>query len=155
MDSACVSRGSFFRPSTLCGSGSPCGSGFSRTLCALQTHEIYRSFTQDIQTDWAQIVASYVSLFLAGSILWRTAYYLTQALATESASGKAGESITLRWLPRLIGTAPIVACGFGILHVQQGLLYAAVHAGNVLEALGGDPRIEELQTLRTELEAKL
>jgi hypothetical protein len=118
-----------------------------------QTHEIYRILAQDIQTDWTQILASYVSLFLAGWVLWGTAYCLTQTLATESTSEKSVESIILRWLPRLIGTVPIVACGFGILHAQQGLLHAAVHAGNVLEALGGDPRIEELKTLRTELEA--
>jgi hypothetical protein len=118
-----------------------------------QTHEIYRILAQDIQTDWTQILASYVSLFLAGWILWNTAYYLTQTLATEPTSGKSVDSIILRWLPRLIGTAPIVACGFGILHAQQGLLHAAVHAGNVLESLGGDFRIEELKTLKTELEA--
>ncbi|HUU24272.1 MAG TPA: hypothetical protein VMW68_01710 [Methyloceanibacter sp.] len=118
-----------------------------------QTHEIYRILAQDIQTDWAQIFASYVSLFLAGWILWRTAYYLTKALPADSPSGQPVESKTRRWLPRLIGTAPIVACGFGILHAQQGLLYAAVHAGDVLESLGGDFRVEELKTLKTKLEA--
>jgi hypothetical protein len=118
-----------------------------------QTHEIYRILAQDIQTDWTQILASYVSLFLAGWILWNTAYYLTQTLATEPTSGKSADSIMLRWLPRLIGAAPIVACGFGILHAQQGLIQAAVHAGNVLESLSGDFRIEELKTLKMELEA--
>jgi hypothetical protein len=43
-----------------------------------QTHEIYRILAQDIQTDWTQILASYVSLFLAGWVLWGTAYCLTQ-----------------------------------------------------------------------------
>lgn len=117
-----------------------------------QTHEIYRTLAQDFQTDWPQILASYVSLFLAAWILWNTARYLTQILANECISRKSTNSLILSWLPRLIGTAPIVACGFGILYALQGLIYAAVHAGNVLESLGGDFRIEELKTLTAELE---
>jgi len=117
-----------------------------------QTHEIYRILAQDIQTDWPQILASYVSLFLAGWILWNTAYYLTQALAKDSASGKSADSRLLRWLPRLIGIAPLVACGFGILDAQQHLIYAAVHAGNVMEGLGSDGRVAELKTFQAELE---
>ena len=117
-----------------------------------QTHEIYRILAQDIQTDRSQIIASYVSLFLAGWILWDTAYCLTKVLVTEPGSGQSVDSILLRWLPRLIGTAPIVACAFGILHAQQGLLHASVHAGNVLDSLSGDFRIAELNALRTQLE---
>jgi len=118
-----------------------------------QTHEIYRILAQDIQTDWPQILASYVSLFLAGWILWNTAYYLTQKLADDSGSGKPAKSTLRRWLPRLIGAAPIIACGFGILRAQQNLLYAAVHAGNVMAGLGSDGRIAELKTFQAELEA--
>jgi len=117
-----------------------------------QTHEIYRILAQDIQTDWPQILASYVSLFLAGSVLWNTAYYLTQTLGHDSVSGKPADSALLRWLPRLIGAAPIVACGFGILGAQQHLLYAAVHAGNVMKGLGSDGRIAELKTFQAELQ---
>ena len=118
-----------------------------------QTHEIYQILAQDLQTDRSQIIASYASLFLAAWILWDSAYCLTQTLAAKLAPGRSVDSILLRWLPRLIGTAPIVACAFGILHAQRGLHQAAVHAGNVLKNLGGDLRVEELNTLKTQLEA--
>ena len=87
-----------------------------------QTHEIYRILAQDLPTDWPQILASYVSLFLAGWILWTTAYYLTQTPADDSGSGKSADSLMLRWLPCLIGAAPIVACGFGILQEMHAVL---------------------------------
>ncbi|MDX1401482.1 MAG: hypothetical protein R3245_06145, partial [Kiloniellales bacterium] len=117
-----------------------------------QTREIYRVLAHDLQTDWPQILAAYVSLFLAAWILWNTARYLTQLRADDRVSREQADSLVRTWLPRLIGAAPIVACGFGILFARQGLIHAAVHAGKVLEVLDGDFRIEQLKTLKAELE---
>lgn len=116
-----------------------------------QTREIYRVLAQDLPTDWPQILASYVSLFLTAWVLWNTARYLTLLRADAQVSAGPTHAFMRAWLPRLIGAAPIIACGFGILFARQGLIYAADHAGNLLEVLGGDVRIEELKALKAEL----
>ncbi|MEZ5776173.1 MAG: hypothetical protein R3D33_16140 [Hyphomicrobiaceae bacterium] len=86
-----------------------------------QTLEIYRSYALDRLALWPQIVMAAASLTLAGVLIWFVSRNLTLMWQQVGLTERSLSGVLLRWMPRLLGAAPLFAAAYGLSRAARGL----------------------------------
>lgn len=98
-------------------------SGLSVAILAYpgQTFEIYRAYALDRAHKWPQIALALTTLTLAAVLIWFIGRNLTLRWQADDMTVKNASGVLLRWMPRLLGAAPLVGAGLGLLQAGRGL----------------------------------
>jgi hypothetical protein len=86
-----------------------------------QTIEMYRSLALDRDTKVPQIVLAFVTLTLAGGLIWYIGRNLTLRWQQDALSASGTTGFLLRWLPRFLGAMPLFAAAIGLAKAAQAL----------------------------------